>query len=347
MRRVRVHKGGGFDRLKIENFELGPPAAHEVRIEVRAVGVNFADSVVRMGLYDSAKKLVGWPITPGFEVSGVVVDVGAAVTRVQRGDEVIGLTQFGGYASHVQVPETQVFRKPADLSFVQAATVSVVYLTAYYALHELARPRANGKLLVHSAAGGVGGALLQMAKQAGHLTLGVVGSQAKVEVARSLGATLVVDKSTTPLWPAARAFTPDGFDAVFDANGPTTLRQSYEHLRPTGRLVIYGFHSLMPGGPKAHGGTPNWPKMAAMYLRTPRFDPYRLTNDNKSVMGFNLSYLFGEAELLGRAMDDILGKLNAGALTPLPVHSYPLDDVAEAQRAIESGTTSGKLALVP
>jgi NADPH:quinone reductase-like Zn-dependent oxidoreductase len=146
MRRVRVHKGGGFDRLKIENFELGPPAAHEVRIEVRAVGVNFADSVVRMGLYDSAKKLVGWPITPGFEVSGVVVDVGAAVTRVQRGDEVIGLTQFGGYASHVQVPETQVFRKPADLSFVQAATVSVVYLTAYYSLHELARPRANGKL---------------------------------------------------------------------------------------------------------------------------------------------------------------------------------------------------------
>ena len=148
---------------------------------------------------------------------------------------------------------------------------------------------------------------------------------------------------TEQLWPAARRHAPDGYHAVFDANGVSTLRQSYEHLRPTGRLVVYGHHSMLPRG----RGTPNRLALAWHWWRIPRFDPLRMTESNKSVMAFNLSYLFDEAPVFQRAMDELLGWVGEGRITPPPVTEFALDDVAEAHRALETGTTVGKLVLVP
>jgi NADPH:quinone reductase-like Zn-dependent oxidoreductase len=129
---------------------------------------------------------------------------------------------------------------------------------------------------------------------------------------------------------------------VFDSNGPSTLRESYEHLAAPGRLVVYGFASMLPRG----RGKPSWPKLAVDWLRTPRFDPLALTNDNRSVMGFNLSYLFERKDRFLPAMRDLLAQVDRGEIAPLPVTEYALEDVAAAHRAIESGTTTGKLVLV-
>jgi NADPH:quinone reductase-like Zn-dependent oxidoreductase len=299
--------------------------------------------VVRLGLYESAKKYIGWPITPGFEIAGEVAELGAGVSDWSVGERVFGLTRFGGYASQVCVPRAQLFRLPAAMSFAQGATFPTVHLTAYYALREVLRTRPGGVVLVHSAAGGVGLAALQIAKADGLVPLGIVGSPRKRDVALEYGASSVIDKSSQDLWREVERLAPGGLSYVLESNGAETLRQSYAHLRPTGRLIVYGFTSMLSRG-SAH---PNWPKLAVEYLRTPSFNPLQMVDSNKGVIGFNLSYLFEEQGLLSEAMGRMLGELETGVLRPLPVTEYALDDAKSAHAALQSGATIGKLALIP
>ncbi len=342
-RKIVVHSAGGYDRLKLETCNVPVPARSEVRIDVRAIGVNFADSIVRMGLYSSAKEYVGWPITPGFEVSGTIGAIGEGVQDLAIGTEVFAVTRFGGYSSHVVVDRSQVFRKPAGTSFEQAAAIPAVYMTAWYALFELAHPRKGHKVLVHSAAGGVGGALVQLAKLVGCEVVGVVGTSSKVASAKAMGADHVIDKSRGDLWREAERFAPQGYDLILDANGVSTLGDSYKHLRRAGKLVVYGFHSMMPRS----GGKPNWPKLAIDYLRTPRFNPMEMTDGSHSVLAFNLSYLFDRADLMTEGLTAITAWLERGEIVAPPVVTYPLADVARAHADIESGRTIGKLVLLP
>jgi NADPH:quinone reductase-like Zn-dependent oxidoreductase len=253
------------------------------------------------------------------------------------------VTFFNGYTSRLEVPQHQVFPLPSGLDFAQGAAFPAVYLTAYFALHLLAHPRRGDRVLVHSAAGGVGGALVQLAKLAGCEVTGVVGSSHKVDVARALGCDHVIDKSTEDLWGRAAQISERGFDVVLDANGVSTLQKSYDHTRPAGKLVIYGFAAMMP----KQGGRPNYLKLAYDYVRTPRFNPLDLTNHSKSVMAFNLSYLFDRTDLLDEAMPALVGWLNDGSLKPPAITEYALEDVARAHADIESGKTTGKLVLVP
>lgn len=342
-RRIVIPKPGGYERLEIARVEQArlAPGAREVLIEVEAAGVNYADCVIRMGLYESAKKYVGYPITPGFEFSGRVLAVGTEIGDLEIGAAVFGVTRFGGYASHVVVPRSQLFKRPPGLSAPQAAAFPTVFLTAYYPLYELMRLRPGYRVLIHSAAGGVGGALIQLAKVAGCEVVGVVGSSHKAALARELGADHVIDKSHEPLWERAEAIAPGGYDVILDANGVSTLGQSYGHLAPAGKLVIYGFHSMLPRG----RGKPRYLKLALDYLRTPRFNPLRMTGENRSVLAFNLSYLFDRQEFLQEAMCQLGTWLEQGKIRPLPVKTYPYTQVAEAHRALESAQTTGKLAL--
>lgn len=341
--KIVIHRAGSYEQLRVESHPAPRPKANEVAIDVKASGVNYADVIVRMGLYASAKELVGWPITPGFEVAGVVRELGEGVTDLQVGDRVIAGLLFGGYAGAVVAPRSQVWKLPEALSFEEGAAIPAVYLTGWFALHYLAHPRPGDRVLVHSAAGGVGSVLVQMAKRIGCEVTGVVGRKEKVEVARALGCDHVIDKSTEDLWARAKTISSRGFDVVLDANGVETLGRSYQHLRPAGKLVVYGFATMMP----KTGGKPNYLKLAADWIRTPRYNPLDLTNHSKSVLAFNLSYLFDRMDLLGEAMDDVLAWMAKGELRPPAVTTYPLSGVADAHRHIESGKSTGKLVLLP
>jgi NADPH:quinone reductase-like Zn-dependent oxidoreductase len=347
MRRVVVPRAGGYEKLVVESAPTPTPGAGEVLVETEAIGVNYADCIVRMGLYESAKKYVGWPITPGFEVAGRVLAIGEGVRDVTIGARVIAITRFGGYATHVVVPRDQLFRVPSSFDAQRAAAFPAVFLTAYYALFDLANVRSGARVLVHSAAGGVGGALLQLGKRAGATMVGVVGATNKVDVATKLGAAHVIDKSREDLWRMARRYAPSGYDVVLDANGAETLRESWRHLGSPGKLVVYGFHTMMPRSERGRGGRPNWAKLAVDWLRTPRFDPLTMTNENKSVLAFNLSYLFEQKSVFIEAMEKMLSWVDDGSIVAPPITSFALDRVADAHRAIESGTTVGKLVLVP
>ena len=341
MQKVVVHRAGSYGQLRIESCDSPALPNDGVHINVEAIGVNYADCVVRMGLYSSAKEYVGWPITPGFEVAGRVRSVGANVTKFRAGDAVFAVTRFDGYASEAVVPESQVFPIPKNFTPEQAAAFPAVNLTAYYALFELANLKPGMRVLVHSAAGGVGSALVQIAKLSGAKVVGVVGGSHKVEATRALGADAVIDKSREALWSRVQSESPDGYDIVLDANGVETLKHSYDQLAPAGRLVVYGFHTMMP----RQGGRPNWPKLALAWLRTPRFNPLDLTTRNRSVMGFNLSYLFERNAVLQDAMSRLLDWIASGRLKPPTVKTYPFENVSQAHRDLESGTTTGKLVL--
>jgi len=341
MKKIVIHRPGGYRQLVIEEHPDPAAGPGEVLIEVAAIGINYADCVTRMGLYASAKHYVGYPVTPGFEVAGTVRSAGPEVTDLQPGTAVLAVTRFNGYATRLVVPREQVFVLPRQLTMETAAGFPTVALTAWFALFELAHPHPGDHMLVHSAAGGVGGMLVQLGRLAGCEVTGVVGASHKVEAVRQLGAATVIDKSTADLWKVADASAPDGYDIILDANGVATLRQSYRHLAPVGKLVVYGFHSML----RTRDGVPGKLGLAIDYLRTPCFSPFDLTTRNRSVLGFNLSFLFDRKVILATGMRQLLQWLQQGKLRPPAVTTYPFEAVADAHRALESGQTVGKLVL--
>ena len=343
MKKVVIHRAGDYRQLKIEEAPELIPKDGELVITVKAIGVNYADVIIRWGLYESAKQLVGWPITPGFEFAGTVRTAGTGATKFNPGDKVFGISLFNAYASEVCVPESQLYPLPERMSFEQAAAFPAVFMTAYHALLQNVVVRPGMKALIHSAAGGVGSSLVQLCKIHGITTIGVVGSSHKVESVRSLGCDFVIDKSKENLWKEVEACAPSGVDLAFDANGVETLKASYDHLAPCGKLIAYGAHSMFP----KKGGRVNWPKLVLDFLRTPRFRSLEMTSANKSLITFNLSFLFGRQDLLSEGMNALIAWFDEGKLSAPPVRSYPLEQVGEAHQELESGQTIGKLVLIP
>ncbi|MGQ0798939.1 MAG: zinc-binding dehydrogenase [Pseudomarimonas sp.] len=341
MRKIVIRKPGGYAALELIERPDPTPASGEVLIAVEACGVNYADGIIRMGLYASARELHGYPITPGFEVAGTVAAVGAGVSALKAGDAVVAITLFGGYCDRIALPAANVFRRPGSLSASQAAGLPTVFLTAWFMIHRQLHPQIGEHWLVHSAAGGVGSALTQLGALAGCEVTAVIGSGHKRQHCLDMGAKVVIDKSSQPLWATAEALLPSGFDAVFDANGVSTLKQSYAHLAPTGRLVIYGFHSMLP-----KDGRLNWLRLAWDWLRTPRFNPLDMTQNNRSVLAANLSFLQSHSAALREGMQWLLQRFEDGRLTPLPIETFPLSQAAAAQARLESGQTLGKLVLL-
>jgi NADPH:quinone reductase-like Zn-dependent oxidoreductase len=161
MHKIVIHKAGGYEQLKLETHPVPKPQDRQVLIRTQAVGVNYADVCVRWGLYESARRFVGWPITPGFEYSGRVEEVGPEVKHLKPGDPVFGITLFNGYSTHVCAEAELVWPKPKTLDFEAAAGFLAVHLTAYHGLLQNVVIRPGMRVLVHSAGGGVGSALVQ------------------------------------------------------------------------------------------------------------------------------------------------------------------------------------------
>jgi NADPH:quinone reductase-like Zn-dependent oxidoreductase len=269
---------------------------------------------------------------------------------------VYGCSLFGGYSSRVLVPGHQLTARPAGFTAVECASLPTVAGTALHALHlagfwpqlPLAR---NKAVLVHSAAGGVGSMLVQMAKLLGCFpVVAVVGASHKVAAAKALGADVVIDKSSCDLWPAARAAVAasehgasrgSGYAAVFDANGVSTLADSYAHLACCGRLVVYGFHSNLPVGADLLSPL-KWCQMALGMARMPHFDPMCLTLDNRAVLGFNLSFFAEETAVIKAYLAQIDNWVTAGKVGPPAIEVFEMADVACAHRKLQSGASVGK-----
>jgi len=341
LKKITIHSAGSYDKLTFEEVPDLHPGDNEVVIDVKAIGVNFADVCVRLGVYQSAKEYVGWPITPGFEVSGIVKRVGANVKKYSVGEEVIGFTRFNGYATQVCVIEEHVLQIPKGFTLEEAAGSPAVFFTAYHAIFQNVVLRPKSVVLIHSAAGGVGTALTQLCKAAGFFVVGVIGSSHKRAYLEKLGPDVIIDKSKQDLWTEAEKACPEGYHAIFDANGFTTFKDSYNHLRPTGKLIVYGAHALLS---KA-GGKLSYLKAGMGLLKTPKFAPLDMISRNKGVIGFNLSFLFDQADLITDCINGLGKFLDAGKIKPIPIIQFDFEKVADAHRLIESGKSVGKIIL--
>jgi NADPH:quinone reductase-like Zn-dependent oxidoreductase len=338
-KRIIVHKPGSYGVFRFDETPVDDPRQGETQVEIKACGINFADIAVRLGLYAAAKG--SYPLCPGLEFAGLVRQTGSKSEGFKPGDRVFGATRFGAYATAINSPSRQLFNLPKSWDFERGAAFPVVYLTAYYALYHVGHLKKSDQVLVHSAAGGVGTALLHLLKINDNMSVGVVGRSEKKPSAKEAGAVYVIDKITEDLWSKAEEISPEGYDLILDANGVSTLKGSYHHLRPAGRLLIYGFASMF-----SRSGRKNRLKLIRDYLRTPRFNPFDLTGSNKTVSGFNLIYLFEKVDLFSNIMDTLLKWDSEGLIPPMPVKTFAFEDVIKAHRAMESGNSVGKLVLV-
>ncbi len=333
-----IPRHGDPDVLTLREAADPTPGPGELRIAVRAAGVNFADILARLGLYPDAPKP---PVVVGYEVCGVVDAVGAGVASHQRGDRVVALTRFGGYADTVVVPADFAFAVPAGLSDEEAAALPVNYLTALIALYKMANLAAGDIVVIHGAGGGVGIAATQLARLRGATIVGTA-SAAKHAAIAACGVQHAIDYRTADVAAEVRRLTNGrGADVILDPIGGPSFAESYRLLAPLGRLVIYGVSSLAGGERRSL-----W-RVLTTLVRMPRFKPISLMNRNRGVFGLNLGHLWDERRQLAEAMGFVLGEAAAGRLRPVVARAFPLERAADAHRFMQSRSNIGKVLLVP
>ncbi len=343
MRAVVLTGHGGPEMLQVQERPEPPVGAGEVRIAVRAAGINFADLLARSGVYPDAPAA---PCVVGYEVAGEVESVGEGVEGVAEGDRVIAPTRFRGYAELVTVPVAQVIPLPEDLEFEQGAAFPVNYGTAYAALVLMAGAREGERVLIHAAAGGVGIAATQLAKTRGCEVLGTA-SASKHDAIREQGVDHPIDYRTQDFEHEVRRLTDgEGVDVVLDAMGPRSFRKDYKLLRQGGRLVMYGYSESDSASARNLGALAT--TLARMPFATlPWWRSLALMNENKGVFGLNMLKWWDREGGLERVIAPLRAALESGELRPVVAESFPFDRAGDAHRYIAERRNVGKVVLVP
>lgn len=340
IRQVWHSKVGPPETLVVKQADLPQPLRGQVRIAVRAAGINFADVLTRIGIYPDAPKL---PTVMGYEVSGTVDAVGEGVTRFQTGDRVLALCRFGGYSESVVLPEAQVFAIPEGMSFEAAATIPVNYLTAYQMLFVMGSLRAGDKVLVHSCAGGVGLAALELCRIADAEVIATA-SLGKHSFLKERGVPLVIDSVNGNIEGEVRRWTNGrGVQIVLDPVGGDSWKTSLACLSATGRLVCFGIAGAAVSKKR------NLRAAFKLFVSTPWFkiNPMMLMNENKAVIGVNLGHLWNEIPMMSGWMEQILTWAREKKITPHVDRTFPFEKAAEAHHYIQDRKNIGKVLLVP
>lgn len=335
MKQIWITKVGGPEVLQPKDAPDPEAKAGEVRIRVKASGVNFADLMARLGLYPDAPKL---PAVVGYEVAGVVDQIGAGA-NFKAGDRVGAITHFGGYSDTVVVPSDLVYPLPSKLSFEEGAAIPVNYLTAWLMLVEQGNVKKGDQVLIHAAAGGVGQAALQICKWRGAEVFGTA-SASKHARLKELGVSRCIDYHSQDFEAEVKRMTNGrGVTIILDAVGGDSYRKSYRCLAPLGKLMMFGASSFSTGESRS------LLSVAKGFLQMPTFKPIPLMNQNRGVMGFNLGHLWDAKDMLRQAIADILKNIEAGIFKPLVDKTFPLEKAGEAHAYLHAHKNFGKVIL--
>ena len=333
MRAIVITRHGGPEVLQVQERPDPVCGPGQVRIEVRAAGLNFAEVMARQGLYEDAPKP---PCVVGYEVAGTVAEVGDGVQGIAAGDRVMAGTRFGGHAEQVVVGAGDAIPLPEGLSFEEGAAIPVNYATAYAALISYGNLEAGQRVLIHAAAGGVGIAATQIAAHHGADIWGTA-SPSKHEALRGFGVAHPIDY-TRDGWEAGLG----PFDIVMDALGGASFKRSYDLLRPGGRMIAYGASSVVTGDKR------NLLKAAPQALRMLRgFNLIEQMGASKTVVGLNMLTLWNEYGTLTPWIDPLQSLLDDGSIRPVVFEAVPFDRAADAHRIIQERRNVGKVVLVP
>ena len=336
-------RSGGPEVFEV--LERPDPAvgAGEVRIAVHAAGLNFADTMARVGLYPAAPKP---PCVLGYEVAGEVETIGEGVSGLTVGQRVMAGTKFGGQAELAVAQARDVMPMPDHLSFEEGAAFCVNYGTAYAALMIMGGLREGNRVLIHAAAGGVGIAATQVARIAGAEIFGTA-SAAKHEAIKAQGVDHPIDYRTQDFKAEIKRMTNgEGVDVILDPMGPTSFRKDYRILRPGGRLIMCGLSEAMNENGRDMRATLR--SLVRMPTSTmPWWNAGRLLNQNRGVFGLNLLSWWRREGGMDRITAPLLSDLNSKQLMPVVARSYPFEQAGDAHRYLDERRNIGKVVLTP
>jgi synaptic vesicle membrane protein VAT-1 len=338
MKQVFITGYGGVDRLQMRESPDPTPGNGEVRIRVKAIGINFADILARQGLYADAPKV---PCVVGYEVSGIVDATGAEADSSWLGKDAVALTRFGGYSDVLIVPMAQVFEKPGSLSHERAAAIPINYLTAWQLLIVMGSLKSNETVLIHNAGGGVGLAAIDIARHIGARIFGTA-SSGKHAFLKERGLHEAIDYRTGD-WTRelARLTERKGVELVIDPIGGSHWRKSFKALRSTGRLGMFGISAATTSrlfGPL---------RILPIALGMPLFHPIPLVDKNKSVFGVNLAHLWHEGEMIAGWMQILLQGVADSWVRPHVDKRSRLPAPATRTPTSKNARIPGKIVLVP
>jgi NADPH2:quinone reductase len=324
MRAVRYHETGEADVLRWEEAPEPKMGPDDVLIKVEAAGVNYADLMRRSGRYHFKTE---FPALLGTEAAGIVIGTGANVSEFKQGDRVFCRTTAAGcQAERVAAPRSEVIRMPASISFADAASIPVIFLTAYHMLKTLAPVRTGETVLIHAAASGVGTAAVQLAKLWGAKVIATASMDTKLDLVRRLGADHCINYTKQDFVKETLRLTDDmGVDRVLECVGGDVLLNSFTALAPGGRLMIYG---------RASGNLPPLP-------------PEEIFAKNLQIYGLNIGGKPWTQAVHRSALDEILQLMARGKVKTVISKTFSMSDVAEAHRYLGNRQTMGKVILLP
>ena len=343
MRAVVITEHGGPEVIQVQERPDPPVGPGEVRIAVKAAGVNFADTLARTGLYPDSPKV---PCVLGYEVAGDVESVGDGVESVRPGDRVLAGTRFNGQAELVTVRQNMVYELPERLSYQEGAAFPVNYATAQAGLVVMAGLKAGERVLIHAAAGGVGISATQIAKRIGAEVFGTA-SAAKHDAIRAQGVDHAIDYRNEDFADVVRRVTGgEGIDVAFDALGPSSFRKDYRLLRQGGRLVMYGASEVQTGERRS---VPTALRTLAKspFSSMPWWKGLGVMNENKGVFGLNMLAWWDAEGSLDRVIEPLISALRRGDLQPVVAEAFSFDRAPDAHRFIAERRNIGKVVLVP
>ncbi len=322
MRAIRVHAPGGPDALQLEDLPDPEARSGQVVMRLEAIGVNFIDIYHRRGEYELEP-----PYGIGMEGAGVVTAVGEGVERLRAGDRIAQVNTRGSYAELQAINADQVVKLPDAMDSRAAATVALQGMTAHYLAFDVARLDSDQTVLVHAGAGGVGRLLIQMVKGIGARVIATVGTDEKARIAAEAGADDTIVYTEVDFLDEVKRLTDgEGVEVVYDSVGKATFERSLDSLKPHGLLALYGSAS----GPPPPVDTSDLRDKGSLYVSRPSLAHYARTTDE-----------------LERRAAEVFAWVQDGSLELKVDRELPLAEAAEAQRALESRETSGKVLLAP
>lgn len=357
MKSVIVDHYGGPEVLRVVDRPDPEPGPGEGRVRVLAAGVSFTDALLRAGTYLGVPTP---PFTPGYELVGVVEQLGPGCSRLRVGDRVGALTVWGADAEQVCVPEASAVEVPDDLDPAAVLSLVFTYMTAYQLLHRAAKVRTGESVLVHGAAGRVGTAILELGRIAGLDLYGTCSGRDCAAVER-LGAQ-AIDYRSEDFVERVRGLPGKGVDVVLDGLGGRTSLRSFRALRPGGRLVVFGHYATLAHGRKSWRGWAEW------YATTAAVGLMGLLSPRRRVVAYRIQRLREGHQLLpvGRRrralpvgggprdpdqfrvdFEALIDLLRRGEIRPVVAEQLPLSDARRAHELLESSAAKGKLVLVP
>jgi len=350
-KRVVVERFGGPEVLRVVEDDDPRPGPSEVRVKVLAAGVSFTDSQLRAGTYIPGEPKP--PFTPGYELVGVVEELGPGCSRLREGDRVGALTVWGADAERVCVPEASAVEVPEDLDPAEVLNLVFTYMTAYQALHRTAMVQSGETVLVHGAAGRVGTAALELGALAGVHLYGTASARDRAAVER-LGS-VAIDYQNEDFVARVRELPGKGVDVVLDSlGGPLSLR-SFRALRPGGRLVVFGRYATLSHGRK------NWRAVVEWYASIGALWLWAKLSPRRRVLAYQIQKFRGAAqqrpgaaggeprypEWFREDFATLLELLRADKTHPVVAERLPLSEVRRAHEMLERSAATGKLVLVP